>query len=65
MFELMFDLQGMGENNASLIRSVHINREVLQSAAAIYQQNYGDRDLEQGVPATFQVINFIGWKNPK
>lgn len=65
MFELMFDLQGMGENNSSLIGSRHMHRDVLKSAASIYQVLYGHKDMEKGVPATFQVIHFIGWKNPE
>lgn len=64
MYELMFDLQGMGENNASLFGSKHMHKEVLQASAAIYQNLYGCDDIEKGVPATFQVIHFIGWKNP-
>lgn len=64
MFELMFDLQGMGENNSSLLGSNHMHRDVLKAAASIYQTLYGKEDPEKGVPATFQVIHFIGWKNP-
>lgn len=67
IFELMFDLQAMGESNATIHGSRHMNREVLQASAAIYQYLYGNdsQDISKGVPATFQVINFIGWKNPK
>lgn len=64
IYELMFDLKGMGESNASIIGSRHMHREVLQASAAIYQQLYGSVDIEQGVPATFQIIHFIGWKDP-
>lgn len=64
MFELMFDLQGMGESNASMIGSRHMHRDVLQASAAIYQTLYGDSNTDDGVPATFSVIHFIGWKNP-
>lgn len=65
MFELMFDLQGMGESNASIIGSLHMHRDVLQAAAALYQTLYGNQeDLTQGIPATFQIVHFIGWKNP-
>lgn len=65
IFELMFDLQGMGENNASLMGSRHMHRDVLQAGASIYQTLYGDQDdYSQGVPATFQIIHFIGWNNP-
>lgn len=68
IFELMLDLQGMGENDVSLKASTHMHRDVLKSAAAIYQYLYGNKQNEseegEGIPATFQVINFIGWKNP-
>lgn len=65
MFELMFDLQGMGENNASIEGSKHLNRDVLLASAAIYQSLYGRSEADGGgVPATFQMIHFIGWKNP-
>lgn len=64
LFELMFDLQGMGENNKSLLGSRHMHRDVLQAAASIYQVLYGDEDHKKGVPATFQSIHFIAWKNP-
>ncbi|XP_060068424.1 arginine-hydroxylase NDUFAF5, mitochondrial-like [Ylistrum balloti] len=59
MFELMFDLKGMGENNCSWSRRPSLHRDTMQAAAAIYKDMYGD---EEGVPATFQVLNFIGWK---
>lgn len=60
----MFDLQGMGENNASIFGSRHMHRDVLQASAAIYQSLYGSDEIEQGIPATFQMVHFIGWKNP-
>ncbi|GJQ86263.1 hypothetical protein Trydic_g8961 [Trypoxylus dichotomus] len=69
MFELMWDLKGMAENNAALNRSLHLHRDTQFAAAAIYQQLYGKYDQETGkpsVPATFQIINMIGWKpHPK
>lgn len=64
MFELMFDLQGMGESNKSIIPSEHIHRDVLQAAAAIYHSLYGRDEIGKGVPATFQLVHFIGWRNP-
>lgn len=64
MFELMFDLKGMGENNSSIHGSKHMHRDILQASAAIYQQLYGSDEIERGIPATFQMIHFIGWKNP-
>ncbi|KAL1491771.1 hypothetical protein ABEB36_012320 [Hypothenemus hampei] len=69
VFELMWDLKGMAESNAALNRSLHLNRDVQFAAAAIYQQLYGKNDPESGgatIPATFQVINMLGWKpHPK
>ncbi|XP_060529063.1 arginine-hydroxylase NDUFAF5, mitochondrial [Cylas formicarius] len=65
MFELMWDLKGMAENNAALNRSLHLSREIQFAAASIYQQLYGKCDSETGensVPATFQIINMLGWK---
>jgi len=60
MFELMHDLKGMAENNASWIRKLHLHRETMFAASAIYQELYGNPDGT--VPATFQVIYMIGWK---
>lgn len=65
MFELMWDLKGMAESNAALNRSLHLSRDTQFAAAAIYQQMYGKNDDNSGkpiVPATFQIINMIGWK---
>ncbi|XP_076030641.1 arginine-hydroxylase NDUFAF5, mitochondrial [Oratosquilla oratoria] len=59
LFELMFDLKGMAENNANINRKLHIHRDTLLAASAIYQEMYGQ---EEGVPATFQIIYMIGWK---
>lgn len=50
---------GMGESNAARNRSLHLSREKLLAAAAIYQNLYGQEDK---VPATFQVIYLVGWK---
>lgn len=59
MFELMFDLKGMAENNAAFNRPLHLNRDVMTAAAAIYNELY---KVEKGVGATFQIIYFVGWK---
>lgn len=59
MYELMYDLKGMAENNCSWSRRPVLHRDTMIAAAAIYQAMYGN---DKGVPATFQVINFIGWK---
>ncbi|KAF5286156.1 hypothetical protein FQR65_LT12914 [Abscondita terminalis] len=69
MFQLMWDLKGMAENNAAVNRTLHLNRDTQFAAAAIYQELYGNYDPETGnssVPATFQIINMLGWKpHPK
>lgn len=59
MFELMFDLKGMAENNAAINRPLHLSRDVMIAAAAIYNELY---KVENGVSATFQFIHFVGWK---
>lgn len=60
IWELMADLRDMGESNAILGRRTHISRDVLLAADAIYKELYGNADGT--VPATFQIIFFIGWK---
>ncbi|XP_051172079.1 arginine-hydroxylase NDUFAF5, mitochondrial [Leptopilina boulardi] len=64
MFELMWDLKGMAENNASRNRKLHLNRDTTMAAAAIYNQLYGKtkEDGSKYIPATFQIIFMIGWK---
>ncbi|KAK8735433.1 hypothetical protein OTU49_005389 [Cherax quadricarinatus] len=63
LFELMWDLQGMAENNAGVSRKPHLHRDTLLAASAIYQEMYGKNE---GIPATFQIIYMIGWKpDPK
>jgi len=58
-FILMYDLRGMAENNATLFRRKFISKETFFSAAAIYKEIYGNPD--GSIPATFNVIYFIGW----
>jgi len=58
-FVLMNDLRSMGESNATLNRRKFLKRETLMAAAAIYKELYKN---ENGtVPATFEVVFFIGW----
>lgn len=59
MFELLWDLKGMGENNAAFNRPLHLSRDVLMAAASIYKDMYSN---EKGVSATFQLIYLVGWK---
>ncbi|KAF9057860.1 S-adenosyl-L-methionine-dependent methyltransferase [Panaeolus papilionaceus] len=60
MWELMEDLQNMGESNAIIGRRNVIRRDTLAAASAIYKEMHGNED--GSVPATFQVIYMIGWK---
>lgn len=60
MFELMNDLKGMGESNCAWNRRNYIKRSTLYAAAAIYKELYGNEDGT--IPATFQLLYFIGWK---
>lgn len=59
MFELMYDLKGMAENNAAFNRPLHLNRDTLAAATAIYDELY---TKEKGVTATFQIIFLVAWK---
>lgn len=59
MFDLIFDLKGMGESNAARNRALHLNREKMFAAAAIYEHLYGK---DGKVPATFQILYMLGWK---
>lgn len=59
MIELMYDLKGMAENNATYIRPLHLSRDVLNAATVIYKEMYGNDD---GIPATFNLIHLVGWK---
>ncbi|XP_018409768.1 PREDICTED: NADH dehydrogenase [ubiquinone] 1 alpha subcomplex assembly factor 5 [Nanorana parkeri] len=60
MFELMKDLQGMGESNCAWNRRSLLHRDSMIAAASIYQEMYGEE--EGSVPATFQIYYMIGWK---
>ncbi|OON18683.1 methyltransferase domain protein [Opisthorchis viverrini] len=67
MFCLMDDLRGMGESNAIADRPVHIHRDVLLAASAIYDEKFGvSREGgdpgERCIPATYRLLYFIGWK---
>lgn len=60
MFELMQDLQAMGENNALYARKPFVSKDVFLAASSAYKSIYGKED--GSIPATFQVIYLIGWK---
>lgn len=59
MWELMEDLQDMGEANAVIGRRNLIQRDTLSAASAIYKELHGESN---SIPATFQIIYMIGWK---
>lgn len=75
MFELLHDLRGMGETNCAWTRPLLLKRSVMNTAAAIYREMYGveqEVESETGnggrdkvIPATFQLLYFIGWKPHK
>ncbi|MBZ3887621.1 NADH dehydrogenase [ubiquinone] 1 alpha subcomplex assembly factor 5 [Sciurus carolinensis] len=60
MFELMEDLQGMGESNCSWNRKALLHRNTMLAAAAVYREMYKNED--GSVPATYQIYYMIGWK---
>ncbi|EGD75570.1 hypothetical protein PTSG_06639 [Salpingoeca rosetta] len=60
LVHLMEDLRGMGESNANLHRKLHLGRDTITAAAAIYQEMYGNDDGT--IPATFQIMHMVGWK---
>jgi NADH dehydrogenase [ubiquinone] 1 alpha subcomplex assembly factor 5 len=58
--KLMQDLRGMAEGNAVFARrKAFTSKAVMQRAAEIYGETYGDSDGR--VPATFQIIYMTGW----
>ncbi|XP_043552571.1 arginine-hydroxylase NDUFAF5, mitochondrial isoform X2 [Chiloscyllium plagiosum] len=60
IFEVMEDLQGMGESNCAWSRKPLLHRDTMLAAAAVYKEMYGNDD--GSVPATFQILYMIGWK---
>ncbi|KAJ3026840.1 UNVERIFIED_CONTAM: NADH dehydrogenase [ubiquinone] 1 alpha subcomplex assembly factor 5 [Siphonaria sp. JEL0065] len=60
MYELIQDLNAMGESNAIVNRSGALKRDTIDAAAEIYQSVYGNEDGT--IPATFQILYMIGWK---
>lgn len=54
-----FKIAGMAENNATYARPLHLGRDTMSAAAAIYNELY---KVENGVSATFQLIYLVGWK---
>lgn len=60
VFQLMRDLKGMAENNASWNRKSHLHRDTIVATDAIYRELYPHE--QGGIQATFQVQYWIGWK---
>ncbi|TNN61486.1 NADH dehydrogenase [ubiquinone] 1 alpha subcomplex assembly factor 5 [Liparis tanakae] len=60
IFEVMTDLQGMGESNCAWNRRSLLHRDSMLAAAAVYKEMYGNED--GSVPATFEILYMIGWK---
>ncbi|KAI3639234.1 hypothetical protein MIR68_002764 [Amoeboaphelidium protococcarum] len=75
VFELMRDLQAMGESNASILSGGQpMSKEVLLALDPVYKamygtqldavQNEGDIKAEDDlIPATYSIIYAIGWKD--
>lgn len=58
------DLQNMGEQNSLISRANHLPKDVLLAANEICKSLHGEEgpDGKITLPATFNVINMIGWK---
>ncbi|KAI3648003.1 hypothetical protein MP228_008224 [Amoeboaphelidium protococcarum] len=75
VFELMRDLQAMGESNASILSGGQpLSKEVLLALDPVYKAMYGTQlnlDQNEGdikgeddlIPATYSIIYAIGWKD--
>ncbi|XP_047513236.1 arginine-hydroxylase NDUFAF5, mitochondrial [Pieris napi] len=64
-WHLMKDVRLAGEGNSALNRPLRLSKDTQFAAAAIYEEMYGKDFPEKdsrGVPATYQIINFVGWK---
>uniref|UniRef100_H2ZL66 Uncharacterized protein n=1 Tax=Ciona savignyi TaxID=51511 RepID=H2ZL66_CIOSA len=61
MFEVMYDLKGMAENNCG-VNIKPLNRDTILAASGIYEAMYGNSD-DKTVPCTYQMLFMIGWKS--
>ena len=54
----------MGESNCAWTRPLLLQREVMVAAAALYKELYSNKETADisTIPATFQLLYFIGWK---
>jgi NADH dehydrogenase [ubiquinone] 1 alpha subcomplex assembly factor 5 len=63
IYELMYDLKGMGESNCAWNQNLNLTKDVLLAANSIYKDMYGvEENGLVGLPATYQILYFIGWK---
>ncbi|MDE1900177.1 MAG: methyltransferase domain-containing protein [Alphaproteobacteria bacterium] len=63
MFALMRDLRGTGQTNAHSQRPrAATRRAVFFEAARLYRDRFGDANGH--IPATIEIINLHGWKQP-
>nr|XP_022329521.1 arginine-hydroxylase NDUFAF5, mitochondrial-like isoform X2 [Crassostrea virginica] len=58
ILSLMMDLKGMAENNCVWTRRPMLHRKTIELAEKNYREMYSG---EEGLKATFQFLNFIGW----
>ena len=59
-FQLMSDLRGMGETEATFARPKQFTRrELFLQAANLYQERYGA--IDGRISATFEIIYMHGW----
>lgn len=66
-FKLMEELGYMGESNSSLSKRDFVRKDTFLAAASIYDELFGQYDQELNkkfIPATFEIIFLIGWKEP-
>ncbi len=62
LIHLTHDLRAMGENNAMAARLRRpTRREVFARAAAIYAENFPDRDDPSRIRASFDLVFLTGW----
>lgn len=62
IFELMSDLQDMGESNAVIHRRAILKRDTLLAASAIYPSLHSEEGSGNTIPATYHIIYMVGWK---
>lgn len=61
---LMEDLQMMGENNSLVTPPPSLTKDLLIAAEPIYRELHGDKATGH-LPATFRLVNMIGWRPGK